>query len=69
MQVFCRFHFPTCIEDYFTNAKTAVFEDKELSDRSVAAVEKQIHYGGDEDSSKDASTIQLEERVQTNTLV
>ena len=45
-----------------------MFEDKELSDRSVAAVEKQIHYGGDEDPSKDIGTIHLEE-VQGKSLV
>lgn len=45
-----------------------VFEDKELSDQAVAAVEKQIHYGGD-DPSKDAGTIHLEEQVQRKDLV
>lgn len=45
-----------------------MFEDKELSDRSVAAVEKQIHYGGD-DPSKDVGTIHLEEQVQRRDLV
>ena len=46
-----------------------VFEDKEYSDRSVAAVEKQIHYGA-EDPSRDLGTIQLEDQqVQRKDLV
>ena len=46
-----------------------VFEDKELSDKAVAAVEKQIHYGGDADTSKDLGTIHLEEQVPRKDLV